>query len=139
MSTDDQGNSSRRAPDRFGDEFYAAMYSKLPENLRADAPPWREQLSTTGAPPKHLLTLMMAISANANGRRFLISSDNYIGLAPTEAQVGDEIFVLAGSSVPFILRPEDGHHLVVGEAYVHVSWTERQPARLTSAEPRYEI
>jgi hypothetical protein len=61
----------------------------------------------------------MSVSAKANGRRFLISSNNYIGLAPTEAQVGDEIFVLAGSSVPFILRPENGHHLVIGEGYVH--------------------
>ena len=119
MCTDDEGNSSTRAPERFGDEFYTAMYSKLPESLRADVPPWREQLNTTLATPQNLLTLLMAISAKANGRRFMISSDNYIGLAPNEAQVGDEIFVLAGSSVPFILRPEDGHHLVIGEAYVH--------------------
>jgi hypothetical protein len=119
MCTDDEGNCSTRAPERFGDEFYATMYSRLPESLRADVPPWRAELCTTWAAPQNSLTLLMAISAKANGRRFMISSNNYIGLAPNEAQVGDEIFVLAGSSVPFILRPEGGHHLVVGEAYVH--------------------
>jgi hypothetical protein len=40
----------------------------------------------------------------ALGRRFIITEKGYIGLAPTERQEVDEIFVLFGGDVPFVLR-----------------------------------
>ncbi|KAF3803244.1 hypothetical protein GCG54_00013351 [Colletotrichum gloeosporioides] len=55
----------------------------------------------------------------ALGRRFFITKKGYMGLAPIGAQIGDNVVVLFGSHVPFILRGrETGHYEVVGETYV---------------------
>jgi Heterokaryon incompatibility protein (HET) len=50
---------------------------------------------------------------------FFISPKGYIGLAHRNARYSDKICILLGASVPFILREEDDHYLLVGEAYVH--------------------
>lgn len=44
-----------------------------------------------------------------------------LGFAPAQALQGDQIWLLAGASVPFILRPRKGTYRLklVGEAYVH--------------------
>ena len=58
-------------------------------------------------------------------RKFLVSKTNeWIGLAPTAAEPGDELVILAGCSVPVVLRPvEESGKIVgwylVGECYVH--------------------
>ncbi len=45
---------------------------------------------------------------------------NYLGMAPRSAQVGDQVWILPGTSVPFILQPlNNGNFQLVGEAYVH--------------------
>ncbi|KAF5523356.1 Heterokaryon incompatibility protein 6, OR allele [Colletotrichum aenigma] len=55
----------------------------------------------------------------ALGRRFFITKKGYMGLAPIGAQTGDDVVVLFGSHVPFILRGRgSGHYEVVGETYV---------------------
>jgi hypothetical protein len=50
---------------------------------------------------------------------FFISPEGYVGLAHSRARHSDQICILPGASVPFILRREDDHYLLVGEAYVH--------------------
>ncbi|PMD13389.1 hypothetical protein NA56DRAFT_612283 [Hyaloscypha hepaticicola] len=57
-------------------------------------------------------------------RKFFVSSNKYIGLAPPAAQVGDFICILYGCSVPVVLRRQEdmngkGFFQVVGESYVH--------------------
>jgi hypothetical protein len=57
-------------------------------------------------------------------RKFFVSKANrWIGLAPTDARVGDLICILYGCSVPVILRPQtvDGRDvwILIGECYVH--------------------
>jgi hypothetical protein len=58
-------------------------------------------------------------------RKFLVSKKNdWIGLAPMASQVGDEIFILRGCTVPVVLRRQeegDGNKFfqLVGECYVH--------------------
>ena len=42
-----------------------------------------------------------------------------MGLVPQPAAVGDEIWYIAGCSIPITLRKENGRYLVVGEAYVN--------------------
>ncbi|KAF0322271.1 heterokaryon incompatibility protein [Colletotrichum asianum] len=55
----------------------------------------------------------------ALGRRFFITKKGYMGLAPAGAETGDNVVVLFGSHVPFILRGrEAGDYEVVGETYV---------------------
>jgi hypothetical protein len=63
---------------------------------------------------------------------FLITKEGYIGIGPPTVTPGDEIWVLCGGQVPFILKPraENGHatrlgkvtndgFTFVGDAYVH--------------------
>jgi len=54
------------------------------------------------------------------GHRMFRTPNNYLGMGPISSQVGDEIWVLKGSRVPFILRRKGtGQYQLIGEAYVH--------------------
>lgn len=66
-------------------------------------------------------------NANAVGNRTLVRLGNgLLGLANWSTQVGDEVWALAGSRVPFTLREEcsdgpadESRYRLIGEAYVH--------------------
>lgn len=60
--------------------------------------------------------------------RFFITNTGLIGRGPVDVAPGDEVFILLGGNMPFILRrsnlstyaPEIGSfHTLVGDAYVH--------------------
>lgn len=55
------------------------------------------------------------------GRRFFNSSSGLVGIAPTEARIGDKICALLGCSTPLILRPSDDNkfYTLIGGAYIH--------------------
>ena len=54
------------------------------------------------------------------GRRLFRTSGNYLGIGPQSLQKDDQVWVIAGSTVPMILRKsESGRWRLVGEAYVH--------------------
>ena len=58
----------------------------------------------------------------SQGRRFYSTSKNYIGTGPEAAQTGDQIWILYGGKVPFLLRPVAGEinrYQLLGESYVH--------------------
>jgi hypothetical protein len=59
------------------------------------------------------------ICYSINHRRFFISDSELIGMGPDRTKVGDIICILLGCSTPVILRPQDGHYIFLGEAYVH--------------------
>jgi hypothetical protein len=50
-------------------------------------------------------------------RRFFITINGYIGLAPPEALVGDVVCIFLGARVPFILRSRGEYFMLVGECY----------------------
>ncbi|KAI1392446.1 heterokaryon incompatibility protein-domain-containing protein [Hypoxylon trugodes] len=56
-----------------------------------------------------------------SGMRTIFRTDaNYLGNGPRPLKVGDQVWVLAGADIPFILRPQSyGKYQLVGEAYVH--------------------
>ncbi|KAF4626362.1 hypothetical protein G7Y89_g11798 [Cudoniella acicularis] len=58
------------------------------------------------------------ITAYMMHRRFFVSSSGIAGLAPMRAAESDKICVIFGCSVPVILRPIDGYHILIGTAYV---------------------
>lgn len=66
-------------------------------------------------------------SSQANGlwnRRIVRSSSGFVGLCPCDTKPGDSIVLLAGSDVPFVLRPildrgQTSSWRLVGECYVH--------------------
>ncbi|KAK3658343.1 hypothetical protein LTR56_001754 [Elasticomyces elasticus] len=57
----------------------------------------------------------------ASGRLLFITTERrYLGYGPDSVQIGDQVWILAGGKVPFILRPKvNGRFELVGEAYVH--------------------
>lgn len=40
--------------------------------------------------------------------RFFVTGNEYFGLGPPDIQVGDEVHVLSGTSVPFVLKTLEG-------------------------------
>ncbi|KAF5557155.1 heterokaryon incompatibility protein het-6 [Fusarium phyllophilum] len=75
-----------------------------------------------------------------HSRRCFVTDTGYFGLAPAEAEIGDQVFICVGASAPFVLRETgssagDEFHLV-GESYLQVGgWygminTESQPQPL---------
>lgn len=45
-------------------------------------------------------------------------SSGYIGIGPKVMQVRDEVCILFGGRVPFVLRQMQDHHIFVGDSYV---------------------
>ena len=53
-------------------------------------------------------------------RRIFRTHENYLGNGPKNARPGDQVWILAGAKIPFVLRPqENGKYVVLGDAYVH--------------------
>lgn len=60
-----------------------------------------------------------ALKCATFGRRFATTRGGYMGLVRKDVAVGDEVFVLLGGEVLYVLRPERDHYLFVGECYLH--------------------
>lgn len=53
-------------------------------------------------------------------RRLARTSTGFVGLIPAEAEPDDELWLVRGANMFYILRPDDGRtHLLIGEAYIH--------------------
>lgn len=53
----------------------------------------------------------------SGGRRFFTTSHGRLGMAPVNASQGDEVCILYGAPIPFLLRKyEEGGHVLIGEA-----------------------
>jgi hypothetical protein len=53
-------------------------------------------------------------------KTLFVTSSGHLGNGTESLEVGDEVWVLAGAPVPFLLRPvRHGGYRLVGEAYVH--------------------
>jgi Heterokaryon incompatibility protein (HET) len=75
-----------------------------------------EQLASTS---QYKMSYLGWVYGWAAYRTFFVTKDGQIGMGPDNLQEGDVVCVLFGGMVPFILRPEDGHYLLVGECYCH--------------------
>ena len=50
------------------------------------------------------------------GKRFTVTSRGFMGLCPGQTCVGDQVCVLVGGEVPYIVRPiRDGYYKLIGE------------------------
>lgn len=59
------------------------------------------------------------IQAIARGRRAFLTSNGRLAIGPSEVQIGDELVVILGADVPFIVRRlSHDTFILVGEAYV---------------------
>ncbi|MCJ1404695.1 hypothetical protein MMC11_007921 [Xylographa trunciseda] len=60
-----------------------------------------------------------ALKCATFGRCFAITRNRYMGLVRKDVNVGDQVFVLLGGEVLYVLRPHEDHHLFMGECYMH--------------------
>ncbi|KUJ11334.1 CNVH-domain-containing protein [Mollisia scopiformis] len=53
-------------------------------------------------------------------RRIFRTGKNFLGIGPEQTEIGDLIYLLPGTKVPYVFRHvKDGNFRVIGEAYVH--------------------
>ncbi|OBT64927.1 hypothetical protein VE03_05679 [Pseudogymnoascus sp. 23342-1-I1] len=67
----------------------------------------------------------------SHNRRFYLTQNGYMGIGPQMMRPGDEVCVLYGGRLPFILRPRTGHHIFVGDTYLcdeEIMWGEAAEA-----------
>lgn len=65
--------------------------------------------------------LYETIRIMAINQAFFITAFGYVGMGPPTTQKGDQVWILRGGWVPFVLRPRSKHgeYTLVGDAYVH--------------------
>ncbi|CAM1504816.1 Fc.00g024070.m01.CDS01 [Cosmosporella sp. VM-42] len=74
---------------------------------------------------------LMGTRVYSNNRRLFMTREGRLGLGPQVMQAGDEVVVLFGSRVPFVIRPRPDHHIFIGECLIiddevmHGRYTER--------------
>jgi hypothetical protein len=66
--------------------------------------------------PEAFLRSVWAFCVN---RRFYRTSSGLIGVGPQIMRQGDQVYVLLGGRLPFILRSGEDHYLFIGETYLH--------------------
>ncbi|KAF5576135.1 heterokaryon incompatibility 6 OR allele [Fusarium pseudocircinatum] len=80
--------------------------------------------AAAGWPPSYGNTIRGNLEA-CHLRRCFVTDTGYFGLAPAEAEIGDQVFICVGSSVPFVLREIGSYRgdefQLVGESYLQVS------------------
>ncbi len=119
-------------------EFFSALNelsNKLIGTLMTDAfaaaPDWLTvPPSTIGLDPDAVSAFWSA----CHNRKFFVTTNGYFGIGPRDAQAGDEIHILSGTPVPYVLRksgdlsraedPEDDDadspmYSMIGETYMH--------------------
>ena len=75
-------------------------------------------MEKTGKKPA-LIDMATLHNENMRSRRFFTTDSRYIGFGPNCTVAGDQIFLLIGSDVPFVLRPAGNEFELVGACYVH--------------------
>lgn len=114
-------------------EHTNTLIATLMADAFAAAPDWMEvPPSTLELDPDAVPAFWSACSS----RTFFVTANGYFGIGPRDARVGDEIHILSGTRVPFVLRKaddvscgkdselsEDGDdtplYSMIGETYVH--------------------
>ncbi|KAJ2996867.1 hypothetical protein NUW58_g830 [Xylaria curta] len=79
----------------------------------------RDEGNIGGKKMDTMQTYQMQARAAAVGRGFATTQTGYIGLVPNCAQVGDQVVVILGATVPYVVRKVQSGYLLVGDAFVH--------------------
>lgn len=73
------------------------------------------------------------------GRLLFVTEKGFLGLGSSTLEIGDEVWILAGADVPFVLRPSGlsaDKFCLVGEAYVHGAMQGEAVERLCEGDLR---
>ncbi|KAF5541072.1 heterokaryon incompatibility het-6 [Fusarium mexicanum] len=61
----------------------------------------------------------IAVDDAGTDRVLYLTEKGYLGLGPARTEVGDDVSLIAGAHVPFVLRKGNQGWILVGETYVH--------------------
>ncbi|KAH9204191.1 heterokaryon incompatibility protein-domain-containing protein [Leptodontidium sp. 2 PMI_412] len=108
----------RRADPHALDGFENLMLTCFPEEDNDELS--AELTEETELAARFLLPMMFS----SCGRRLFVTETGYIGAGPRNMQIGDQVFVLLGGEVPFVMREveavdTDKLYRLVGDCYVH--------------------
>ena len=89
-----------------------------------DQPTFKRKLTLANLkvrqPSKVYRLMQIAFKDAIECRKFGVTSNGYMGLFPQTTRVGDEICVISGGYIPFVVRRQSGSNFqLVGECYVH--------------------
>jgi hypothetical protein len=68
---------------------------------------------------KDQLDLLRSIDHYASRYRFCVTVDGFAGQVPPSTVVGDLVFLIMGSPVPFVMRPKGSMYQLIGQGYIH--------------------
>jgi hypothetical protein len=74
--------------------------------------------SEIAAGEQKVILLLQNLVGKLTTRKLITTSKGYLGLAPKNAQLGDSICILIGSSAPLVLRPQGNNNRLIGDVYI---------------------
>lgn len=126
VTTAEQYNLGGRQETQLHKDGAAYMLSVFPG--RADDP----RLQDLRFPPHEVVESLKHLGTGGNPEQYERLARNYsstrsfyvtskqgcLGIGPMPTREGDSVAVLLGGGVPYVLRPQDGRFVMVGESYV---------------------
>lgn len=76
------------------------------------------QLDNSPERQREIAMFTNAVAVYGQNRRAFITSDGRLGLCPTFTRVGDEVTVLFRGRMPYVLRRQSDHHILMGDCYI---------------------
>ena len=121
LQGDDTGNSLEAVLSRFTQISIASARAYLTREALARGGLLGNELVSfqAQAPTVSVEDYETSVRSVAYGRRIYMTRNGTLGLGPRMMQEGDEVCVLFGGRVPFLLRRKPDHHLFIGESYLH--------------------
>ncbi|KAJ9638365.1 hypothetical protein H2199_007052 [Coniosporium tulheliwenetii] len=112
--TADKTRSGHRAQEgQRGFEAVMVEENELPESYRQV-----QDLTLEERQRFWMMDALQAMMFRVARRRLLITKKGYLGLGPPDTELGDSVFIIAGCTVPIILRKKDEQWRFVGESFV---------------------
>jgi hypothetical protein len=94
-----------------------------------------------GVPPSYGVQRRRILDS-CDKRKLGVLQNGFLALLPVHAELGDFMYVLPGTSVPFLFRRQGGHYIFVGECYVQgimygEAWSEASTDSLETLTVEY--
>lgn len=96
-----------------------ALYLMQNEAIVASLSPTQLELLSQAASSGSLARFVRSSQVFSHDLKVYMTQNGFIGLGPKVMSEGDEVCVLFGGRVPFILRRMHDHHIFIGETYIH--------------------
>ncbi|KAH7361169.1 heterokaryon incompatibility protein-domain-containing protein [Pyrenochaeta sp. MPI-SDFR-AT-0127] len=102
------------------DDFFSVFSGLYPAGQDAKVNPFIENEDFLRVIYAPTVPYRGRIAVSCSTRSFVRSENAHMGLAPCSVKPEDEIWILQGAKIPFVLRRHhDDSYMLIGEAYIH--------------------